>query len=255
MSCQTCSGTGLWCNYHASSTCDCAGVDCVDCYPQARDPVVDSEPEVYGDPMSRLEVGNRVRSNEEFDPLPHEGTVQSIVIGMTGQGPLAILRVLIDRKNGVEVPPHLHESPVLHWDLMGEDGNVTSLLGASPQQPTCESCGESHGQDYFTPEMIALHLQMQGAPEHEQMGIYLELAHRFMAQVTDMDVELPDHIHKIVEKALDAEEQAERAIMKVARMVVRNLDERAKQIHGNAQMRRVFIVPLRKTETPGGGLN
>jgi hypothetical protein len=204
--------------------------------------------------MSRLEVGNRVRSNEEFDPLPHEGTVQSIAVGMSGQGPLAILRVLIDRKDGVEVPPHLHESPALHWGHVEEDGSVTSL-GDSTPQPSCTSCGESHGQDYFTPEMIALHLHLQGAPEYERPGIYIELAQRFMAQVTDLDVDMPNSIHKLVQKANDAEEHAERLVMKVARLVVRNLDERAKQIHGSAQMRKVFMAPLHKPETKGGGLN
>lgn len=207
--------------------------------------------------MNRVEVGQRVRSNTEFDQIPHEGTIQKILVGVTALGPTAIFHVLVDRKNGEQVEPHLHESPALHWDHLSEDGTTTSMLGDKVSPPKCPTCGEAHGgaPEYFTPEMIALHAQLGSTPEGDREAVYVELAGRFMAQVTELDASMPDRIHKLVAKAHDAGEEARRALLRVGRMVVKNLDARAQHLQGSAHVRNIFAIPIPIAKEKTGGLN
>jgi hypothetical protein len=207
--------------------------------------------------MNRVEVGQRVRSNTEFDTVTHEGTIQKILVGVTAQGPTAIFHVLIDRKNGEQIEPHLHESPALHWDHLSEEGTTTSMLGGKVSPPKCTGCGEVHGEgpEYFTPEMIALHAQLGSTPEEDREAVYVELAGRFMAQTSELDADMPDHIHKLVAKAHDAGEEARRALLRVGRMVVKNLDARAQHMQGAARMRKLFTIPVPVTNEKAGGLN
>lgn len=205
----------------------------------------------------RIEAGDRVRSNEGFDAIPYEGVVQSIAVGCTRQGPAPILRVMVDKKDGQTVEPHLHESAAVLWDKILEDGTVGAKTETAG--PKCPSCGEVHGTDPFTPELFALYEQLKALPpDEDREEILSEMAERFMANIEQTDYDLPDWLHRMIEKADDAEERMRRAILRVGRMVARNLSEmeKAKAVQGH--ILKVMIMPFPPSgedKGGGGGLN
>lgn len=195
--------------------------------------------------MDRMEIGDRVRSNEGFDPVPHEGKIQSIVVGYTRQGPVPIIRILVDKKNGVEVPPHLYESAAFLWDKLLDDGSVEE----KPEKPTpkgevCPSCGEVHSPSPFTPEMLSLFQELQNAPPTERSEILLEMADFFMREVDETDQEFPDWVHTMVEKAENAQKKTHRAMLRIGRMVVRNIEEMQQHKAVQGHIRKVMLMPL-----------
>jgi len=163
---------------------------------------------------------------------------------------------MVDRVGEESVAPHLHESAAILWDFVGE-GGVVAPRNQRSEAPKCPTCGEVHGgAEYFTPEMVELHAKLPMIPEEDREDVYVELASRFMAQVTEMDVEIPERIHKLVEKAQDAGTKARRSLLRVGRMVVLNLNEREKHMKGAEHIRKLFAVPNPTPPTENtGGLN
>lgn len=206
---------------------------------------------------SRIETGDRVRSNDGFDPVPHEGVVQSIAIGCTLQGPAPILRILVDKRGDQTVEPHLYESAAGLWGKVLEDGGVAAQPKPAPTGVKCPSCGEVHAEDPFTPEMYTLFERLKGvASDEEREVILVELAHRFMEQTRETDHEMPDWVHKLVDKVDDAEVRLSRAVLRIGRMVARNFSEMEKQKAVQGHIRKVMLMPLNLApDEKKGGLN
>lgn len=192
----------------------------------------------------RLEIGDRVRSNDGFDPVPHEGKVHGILVGYTRQGPVPILRVLVDKQNGKEVPTHLHESAASLWDKVLDDGSVEEKPEKPSRGEVCPSCGEIHSPSPFTPEMISLFQELQNAPPADRSEILLEMADFFMREVDETDQEFPDWVHAMVEKAENAQRKTHRAMLRIGRMVARNIEEMQQHKAVQGHIRKVMIMPL-----------
>lgn len=200
----------------------------------------------------RLEIGDRVRSNEGYDPLPHEGEVKGISVGRTRQGPVPILRILVDKQNGEAVPPHLHESAASQWDKVLPDGTIEAQEKSPPKGELCPSCGEVHAPSPFTPEMFSLFDEFQKATPLERPGILLELADFFMHEVEATDPEFPDGIHEMIEDADDAQRDAERAMFRIGRMVIHNIEEIRAQNVTQGHIRKVVAMPFPNGPEGGG---
>lgn len=201
----------------------------------------------------RVKTGDRVKSNEDFDPVPHEGTVHAITCGVTSQGFAPIFSVLVDMRDGKACEPHLHETSASFWNKVG----VTAPEAETPKSdPTCPTCGTAHGRGPFTPEMFSLVEKFQALPKEadERESILSELAERFRDQVNATNYEVPDVIHKLIHQTDKAYEKALQLQLQLGRIVIRNIVDIQLHNAGRSNIRRMFLggEPEKKPEE---GLN
>lgn len=207
---------------------------------------------------TRIEEGSRVRSTEDFGPLLHEGVVKRIAISTSRVGPVAILSILIERMDGKEVVPHVHESPASFWMPVPEEGAAPpAKQETKPEGEVCVNCGEVHAdKSPFTPEMFELFARFKTAYEHDKKQILIELAERFAIEISPNDPDVPDRVHKLLNRVEDAHEEAHRAMLKVGRMVARYLERHQAQQAAQGHIRRVVMMPVPPpTSDKGGNLN
>ena len=136
--------------------------------------------------------------------------------------------------------------------------------GTSPEDGTVGAKTETAGPARAGSPRTDLHpelLRLRAAalpPDEDREEILSEMAERFMANIEQTDYDLPDWLHRMIEKADDAEERMRRAILRVGRMVARNLSEmeKAKAVQGH--ILKVMIMPFPPSgedKGGGGGLN
>lgn len=205
--------------------------------------------------VDRIEVGDRVRSNVAFDPLVHEGIVQSISLGYTSQGPAPILRIKVDMKDGVALDPtHTFESAAILWGKV-QDDSTTKDWDKPVKSDICETCGISHSKGPFTPEMLDLFDRWQQALEADQEVILLELVDRFRDHMTPMDTSVPDSVHRLLEKADAADEKARHSRIAIGRVLVHNLKEMANQSKLERQLLSALLPKTQAPKKEEGSLN
>jgi len=202
------------------------------------------------DKRLRIEVGDRVKSMDNYAPIPHEGVIKSIALGMTEVGVAPIIRVLVDKSDGKEVEPHLHETAPGLWEKMCEDGSNVPV-DPSFLSPTvvCPACGEHHGTGPFTPEMMALFGKFSNCTEtDERLCILQELGERFLDELDSTNADLPEWVHDMLEDVEQAWTAYHRMLLRVGRLVVRNLSEIGQSNEAiSSHISKVIKIPL-----PGG---
>lgn len=204
--------------------------------------------------VDRIEVGDRVRSSVTFDPLVHEGVVQSISLGYTSQGPAPILKVKVDMRDGIVLDPtHTFESAAILWGKVQAD-STTKDWDKPERTDICETCGVSHSKGPFTPEMYDLFDRWQQALDGDQEEILLELVARFRGHTSAMDTSIPDSVHRLLAKADAADEKVRLSRIAIGRVLIHNLKEMADQ----SKLGRKLLSLLPKVQGPkkeDGSLN
>lgn len=220
---------------------------------------------MYGEDMTnkgvRIEVGDRVRSSSTYAPTPHEGVVQSIALGVTEAGPAPILRVLVDRTDGRVVEPHLHETTPALWDKVFSDGTTVPTQKdflAGDAAGKCPSCGEHHGTNPFTPEMISIYDRFtKSEDDQERFALLQELGSRFLDELDETDPELPEWAHDMVEEVEKARVKYEKRLLRVGRLVIRNLSEMGQTTAIREHLKGAVLIPIPipGKEPKGGPVN
>lgn len=171
--------------------------------------------------LTWIEIGDQVQNSLL------EGFVQSIAVcAQPGHPP--IIRVVVQKEGGVPVAkPYLYAS----------EGPWVKLLPTPSDDvvvpDTCPSCGEVHGTGPFTPEMFATFIDAcDGTPE-EREDMLIELAHLFTMEISPLDEMIPDGIHRMVSKALTAQDKANTATLRLGRTVARHIADILQHTHGS----------------------
>jgi hypothetical protein len=164
----------------------------------------------------RIEVGDRVRSLPSYAKVAHEGTVQLIAI----EDSTTLLGILIDRVDSKPVKPTTEESQASLWSKVETNEN-----------PSSESF--QHLIKPFTSEMVEVYVQFQEEEDTDKKyELLLLLGNLFLQEADTVDTDLPEWVIEMAQEAIDAQAKAEAAddalrakILRVGRMVVRNLRE------------------------------
>jgi hypothetical protein len=164
----------------------------------------------------RIEVGDRVRSIPTYAQVVHEGTVQTIVI----EDSVTLLGILIDSVGDKPIKPKTEESPSSLWTRVPPTEGIPNEDFPQLIKP-------------FTPEMVTTYVRFQGEEDPEtKYQLLLSLGNSFLQEIDTIDTDLPEWVLEMAQEAInaqskvdEAEEALEAKILRVGRLVVRNLRE------------------------------
>lgn len=219
--------------------------------------------------------GNYVQNNVHGDLL--KGVIEDIVLRSEDNGTVApVLHITVYWRNEEPVGPYPYETLAEGWEVIepfpvpayggpelvdhtnqapdpdqvqaqSEDSQLNPQ-SHSQEDEICKACGENHGPNPFTVEMMAVFDKLSASTNEDERGELLsKLGELFVSQTSPTDYRLPEEIHQMIFTIMELQAQCSSKIVSLGRLLARNIHN----LREHQKVRSVMVmgIPLPRSES------